>query len=349
MRGRFHGLASAALLLFLGAPPPAPQDPFALFQPTLTLTASERSRLDRGETLVRALPAENGEIATFAAVRINADGSRLAEWINEVAQLLRSAVVPMVGRFSSPPRPGDLDSLSLDEDDLDAIRRCQPSDCEIKLTASEIARLRRAIAVEDDSWKSEAQRVFRHIMLERVQAYLAGGMAAASVHGDRAEASASAEVFASLVRHSLYLTEHLPTLADFLLYYPRPGIDSPGESFVYWSKERLAGRTIIGATHVAIVRPGNGSTEVVVAGKQIFASRYMSGLLNMTTVVRSLSGQHYLVYLNRSHVDVLDRWFGGVARMVIERRVRGDAAQILQGLRMRLESGPPGTADAVPS
>jgi hypothetical protein len=149
-----------------------------------------------------------------------------------------------------------------------------------------------------------------------------------------------ADAFSSIVRHSRFLTEHLPALADYLVLFPRAAAPS-AESFVYWSTERLAGRTIISATHVTILRGHQPLPEVIVAGKQIFATRYMSGLLNVTTIVRGGEGRHYLVYLNRSHVDLLDRWFGSLARMVIERRVKDEAGEALRGLRRRLESGPP--------
>ena len=316
-------------------------DPFAFFRPTVVVGAADRERLDRGDVIVRALPSETGEIAIFTAVRVNVDGPRLASWVADIAQLLKSPIVPQIARFSTPPRIEDLDSFDLDDDDLDEIRRCQPADCGLKLGASEIAPLRAAIEDERTNWRSAAQTAFRRLMLKRVQAYLEGGLAALRPEADRGESPTVPDAFSSIVRHSAYLGEHLPALADDLVRYPRRAMPD-ADSFIYWSKERLAGRTIVSATHVSILRPGGHSLpEVVVAGKQVFATRHMSGLLNITTIVRGPLGEHYLVYVNRSRVDVLDRWFGGVARMVIDRRVKGDASEALRGLRRRLESGPP--------
>jgi hypothetical protein len=49
----------------------------------------------------------------------------------------------------------------------------------------------------------------------------------------------------------------------------------------------------------------------------------------------------YLVYLNRSRIDVLDGFLGGFVRRIVERRLRSEAADVVRGLRRRLESGEP--------
>jgi hypothetical protein len=316
-------------------------EPFGFFRPTVLLTAGDRDRLERGEALQRVLPALDGEVAIFAAIRVNADGRRLTAWVRAIGQLLKSPIVPEIARFSSPPRLDDLDGFALDDDDLSAIQRCQPGDCELKLAASEIALLQTSMAAERGNRQRAAQGAFRRVMLERVQAYLASGHEGLPASTHRDEPMSLPDPFSLIVHHSAYLGEHLPLFADYLVRAPFGALPN-SESFVYWSKERLAGRTIVSATQVSILQPGDDSLpEVVVAGRQIFATRYLSGLLNITTIVRGTSGQHYLVYLNRSHVDVLTRWFGSVARMVIEHRVKSEAADVLQGLRQRLESGPP--------
>ena len=106
----------------------------------------------------------------------------------------------------------------------------------------------------------------------------------------------------------MFLTLHAPVLADVLRHGPRP--PRPGvESFLYWSKERLGGRPTISVTHVAIVEPGGVLPEVIAAGQEIFATHYTTASLNITAIVRGTQpGEHYLVYLNRSRVDVFQRW-----------------------------------------
>jgi hypothetical protein len=51
---------------------------------------------------------------------------------------------------------------------------------------------------------------------------------------------------------------------------------------------------------------------------------------------------NYLVYVNRSQLDLLGGIFGFLKRSVLEGRIRRDTPKILRGLRDRLESGEPG-------
>lgn len=61
-----------------------------------------------------------------------------------------------------------------------------------------------------------------------------------------------------------------------------------------------------------------------------------------TAVIRGEPGAfNYLVYLNRSDVDMLGGVFGGLVRWFMQRRLKAEAATVLQGLRRRLESGAP--------
>jgi hypothetical protein len=68
----------------------------------------------------------------------------------------------------------------------------------------------------------------------------------------------------------------------------------------------------------------------------------VTGSPSLSAITRdSASGPRYLVYVRRSRADVLGGAFGGIVRRMVERRVRGEAPSVLDGLRNRLESGEP--------
>jgi hypothetical protein len=75
----------------------------------------------------------------------------------------------------------------------------------------------------------------------------------------------------------------------------------------------------------------------MVVGKQIFASRYINGALSMTAVTAPDAGGRYLIYLNRSTVDLLGGVFGGITRAVLESRLTGEVPELVGRLRDRLE------------
>ena len=124
-----------------------------------------------------------------------------------------------------------------------------------------------------------------------------------------------------------------------------PGV----ESFVYWSKEQIAGKPIVSATHVSTLRSDDPDLpEGLAATVGIFSTHYVDASLGVMAVVReSAGGPGYLVYINRSQVDVLGGIFGGLVRMVVQRRLRSEATDVLRDIRKRLESGnPPAPATA---
>lgn len=302
-------------------------DPFAFFDPPVVVGADERDRLDRGEAVAWTLPAASRTLALFGAIRVAVDGDRLSDWARNIAALKRSAFVLEIGQFSNPPRLEDLDGLTFDADDLRDLRRCRPGDCAFQLADDEIASLQQSVFGRSAQWRLAALHdAFRGLLLRRAQDYLAGG---------RKGPAPPAFLFANW-----------PSLAVYLEQYPRaPGPDV--ETFLYWSKERLGGRPVISVTHVTVARGRRPEQpDALIVGRQVCALRYLQGAWTFTAIVDSGAHDVYLAYMNQSEVSALGGFFGGLVRFIVERRVRSEATEVLQGLRRRLESGgPPGPTD----
>jgi hypothetical protein len=312
------------------------------------VSAGDRERIDRDEVLARVLSGKSGQLAVFVVTRLNAPPDALVAWMRAIAELKRSKFVLAIGRFSDPPRPSDLEDLTLDPRDLDAIRRCRPGDCGLKLSAGEIESLTAVVATAGAEWREAAQREFRRLLAERVVQYRAGGLVALASPADR-KLRRPDEALSAIIQQSPYLAK-LPHVVAWLKDYPRA--DSKVESFFYWSKEYYGGgKPVISITHVGIVRPESDHRlpAILVAGKQIFATHYFEGGLGLTMVLRDdINGTPYLAYINRSQVDMLRGFLGVFVRGVLEDRVERQAPLIVRGLRTRLESGNPPDADSDP-
>lgn len=318
--------------LFAAASAP-PVDPFAFFQPAVAVTASDRARLGRGEPVARVLPADDGDVAVWVAVPATIDGDRLVAWVRRIEALKKSSYVLAIARFSDPPRLDDLRALTLDEDDVSEIQGCRPGHCGLKLSASEMAALKAAAP-------DRVQQRFRELVLDRVRLYIASGDAPS--YEDGAEPVSPTHVFSAILDRSTFLAARVPAFAESLrtaAVRRPPG----GDTFLYWSKERVADKPIVSVTEVHILRSQNPALpEALVAGRQIFSSHYISGSLGLTALMRGApGGPHYLVYVNRTNVDVLRGTFGGIIRWFAERRLKSDATNVLGALRRRLESGNP--------
>jgi hypothetical protein len=277
----------------------------------------------------------------FVATRLNAPPDALVAWMRAIAELKRSKFVLAIGRFSDPPRLSDLEDLTLDQSELDAIRRCRPGDCGLKLSAGEMEPLTAALGRAGAEWRDIAQREFRQLLIERIE-YRGGGLAALAPPADRKRSRRPDEALSTIVGQSPYFAK-LPQVVAWLKDYPHA--DSSVESFFYWSKEYYGGgKPVISITHVGIVRPESDHRlpAILVAGKQIFATHYFEGGLGLTMVLRDTAhGTPYLAYINRSQADMLREFFGAFVRGVFEDRVERQAPLIVRGLRARLESGNP--------
>jgi hypothetical protein len=313
--------------------------PFRWLEPEAIVSPEDFKRLARGEVVVKPLSARSGQLGVFAVTALNAQPDIFVAWIREISQLQRSKAITASGRFSEPPVLRDLDGLHLDARDVESIRACRPGHCDLKLTASEIEVLRRTADGGRD-----VQAAFRRVVLDRLLVYRSGGLEAVAVPADRNGETPPNQVFAALQAGAPYIPRSAPRLATWL-GQPERAADLDVESFYYWSKEYYSsGKAMVALTQVGVTRaPGGGSApEVAVAGKQLFATRYMNGMLTHITLAQdAVSGQRYMTYTNRAQLDVLTGFWGGVVRKIINSRLRGDAATVLGTLRSRIESGPP--------
>jgi hypothetical protein len=325
-------------------------DPFEFFHPELVLTSAERARLDTGQPIVKTLESADDEVAIFSAIRIGIGGDRLVAWVRRIQALKQGRYAPTVRRFSQPPVLDDLASLELDEVDLDDLRRCRPGSCGLKLGETEIVTLARLAREHRPDANTAVQLAFRQQVLERARSYLAGGLGTVLRPRDTDRSPSAEREFAPLLAHSRFLSIGLPTLTTFLTHYPAIAAEDV-ESFLYWSNERLSGKPIISINHVAVVRrdADGGGPDAAVVSRQVFATHYISASLTVTAILGGGAGApRYLAYLNRSRVDVLNGFFGGLVRRLMERRLREDSVQVVDELRRRLEAGEPPASELVP-
>lgn len=314
----------------------------ACFPLALSLTPADYGRLDGGEPVIALIPSEGRHIAIRAATKIDADPGRLIEWTRHIEDFQRSSYVRAIGRFSQPPRIEDLETLTLDEDDLSALRRCRPGKCDVKLDDDEIVRMRMAAEQAGADWRRSVQLVFRAAVLERAQRYLAEGLGPSAAYHDRKTRIHLESEFLALTSDVALVYPSLFPLTNYLALYPSSRSDHI-ESFLYWSKEELGAKPIVSVTHVAMTASGDDRRrETLVAKKQIYASHYILAALSFTAITTAANGRdRYLVYLNHSRSDVFDGLFGGFIRRVIQRRLRAEGPPVLDQMRRRLESVAP--------
>src|SRR5262245_23893598 len=163
MRERLVLMIPLALMTLVAATVASTSDPARAFlMSAFKLSAAEIGRLDGGQVVSRTLDVENGrEVATLGIVRIRTTPSTYVERLADIATFKRTDDVLQIGKFSSPPRPEDVASLTIEDSDLRRLRECRVEDCDVRLPAEGIERLRREIDWHAPDASRQATRLVR--------------------------------------------------------------------------------------------------------------------------------------------------------------------------------------------
>ena len=331
-------LSMLALIPLVAAPGASTSDPARTFLiKAFSLSAAEIGHIDRGEVLSRTLDVKNRrELATLGIVRIKTTPSTYVERLADITTFKRTDGVLQIGTFSSLPQPADVASLTIDEPDLNRLRECRVEDCEVRLSAQDIERFRREIDWLAADASPKARLLVQQLLVNYVARYRHSGIAETMEYADRTPRLNVGREFASLVDADTIMSDYAPRLRRHLLEYPTSSAEKMTD-FVYWSKELVRGRPVISITHVAMAPAVDDSPVAYAIGsKQIYAMHYYDASLGLTLLVpdrTAATPATYVVYLNRSRIDLFDGLFGGVARRMVAGRARGLVAEQLQRLQ----------------
>jgi hypothetical protein len=314
----------------------APEE-LAFLEPWFTPSHNERQKLAGRGVVVRALPSNGKQIAVLAACAIALSPEAFVARVQSAWEVEQNGLA--AGRFGDPPAASDLARLSLDDGDIDRLRRCRPGDCRLNLSDGEIAALRSSLATRSNGESGDVQQIFRNVIVERARRYLSGGLDAVPDYHDRSDPVPPAKVFAEILAQAPYITGRLPRIATYLERFPATDV-RPDASFLHWSRVIMNEKAVVRVSHVSIFRSAGGPAlpQVAVVGQQVYASRYMNGELAVTLLFSGASGSaNYLVHVDRSELDELGGAFSGLKRSLMEGRITREAAGALAGLRDRLE------------
>jgi hypothetical protein len=305
-------------------------------------TQQDLSDLAGGNPAARILdPSVPTEVVPFGTVRVSASAEFFVEKFRDIATFKKGREVLQIGKFHSPPRLEDLDALTLGQDEIETLKRCRVGDCGLKMTAGMITRLQKEVNWTAPEWQRLAMITYRRILFDFVNSYLDKGSAALAVYQDKPEPLRLADQLRSILQASPYLRQYLPELNDHLIRFP-DGRVPDSEHFLYWSQEKFGFKPVVSITHVTICRVmQGGATSYVIASMQVYADHYFTGSLGLSAFVdrdrRQPGSDAYLMYLNRTRVDLLQGFFSGLKRFFIKRRLLDGMDKYLRLVKQRLE------------
>ena len=290
------------------------------------VSAADIARIDSGQVVTRTLEVKNRrEVATLGIARIRTTPAMYVERLIDIAAFKRTEDIVQIGKFGDQPQAPDVASLTIEDADLKLLRDCRVEACGVRLPEADIERLRREIDWRVPDASRRAGEFVRQRLVDYAIRYRAGGAAAGMEYAATSSRLDVGREFAALVAADTTTWKYVPQLQRHLLDYPSAGDDRMVD-FVYWSKERVHRRLVVSLTHVAIAPVVEPSPiSVAIASKQIYATHYFDASLGLTLLVAdpNAPGQAtYVVYLNRSRIDLFDGLFGGMARRIVVGKAR---------------------------
>ncbi len=320
-----HALGASLILLVcacfpgLAASQEQPPEPEQLLTKYFGFSRDQVVQIQQGAAIVKILKPPKHEIAVVAAVRFNVPVDFFVARFHDIERHKKSGSVLQVRKLSDPPQAEDFAGLTLLPQDLQDLKGCQPGQCQVKLSRSQIEVIQRLDFAAPEAGE-QATALMRSLLADYARANSAGGNQAMVVYEDKGNPAASGTQFAELLGESSYLVEYAPEFLDYLRSLPEKTPLSV-DRFLYWSKENYGHdlKAIVSITDAIVYQQAAGRVPpVLLASKQIYANHYFESSLGLTMLFGPMEGDpspsFYIVYVNRSRIDLLRKWYSVFAR-----------------------------------
>ena len=304
-------------------------------------TDAECAAVDRGESVARLLETDAREIAVIGAVRIAGPREALIARYRDIGHLKRNALVLDASRFSRTPAPVDLSSLSLEDHSLD-LRSCRPGDCQVRLSASDVARFHREVNWHGADWRYKSASVWRDVLTSYATGYLAAGRKALPEYVNKPELLSVASELSLLVREYQFVAAYSP---EFHAYLQEFGPQAPAgsEHTLYWTKEDFTIRPIVRISHQVIYRTSAPVPAAFIATNQVYADHYLDAALGLILAIDAAgdgSGAgFYMIAVNRARTRSLSGFLRKFVRTTVQNRSRDGLRKMLTSTKLGIETG----------
>ena len=278
----------------------------------------------------------------FGIVWIDAPIDFFVEKYKEIETFEAGSGVLQIKKLSEPPRLEDFESLTIPDEDFEALPKCKVGDCDVKASEANLERLQREVDWDAPDARERATRVVHDMVLSYIEAYRRGGNAELAVYRDKKRPNFIAEEFAGLLENSPYLPIYFPEFHEYLLNYPQAELPH-SEDFFYWAKNDFGLKPIVRLNHVTIYRPPSDPyAGVAIASKQLYCSHYFHTALELRYLARDSARPDakgfYFMNLNRSRSDGLTGFTGLVLGRTIKNRTREGQQSFLERTKRKVES-----------
>jgi len=257
------------------------------FKQDIGPTKDEITAIRSGQPVAKTLPSRTpSEVFLFGAVYIHAAPQSYIRFVRDFDRRRELPSYWALQVFSNPPRLSDLKDFSFDNDEVQALRKCTPGDCQIQLPASSIEELQRSINWDAVDVNEQVNRLLQKTALQRLLAYQRKGNQALGVYNDKRNPTVVPKQFAYMLTYAKALPAHLPDFYTYLLSYPNAKPTNVEDTF-YWARVKFGLKPTLRVVQMVTIS-GNPTDPVAyaIAEKQLYSSHYFETALDLSFCVR---------------------------------------------------------------
>ena len=167
-------LVVALPIVLRGIQQTAESQPAALFA-QVGLTPEQRDAIDRGRAVAKVLPwGKASEVYVFGAVHIDGSPATYLKAARNVSRLAATPAYLAVGELPASPTTADLSRLSLDPDDIKALKECREGACDVQLPTASIQAFHDSVNWERPDAAAQVNGLARGMVLDLVREYRRG-------------------------------------------------------------------------------------------------------------------------------------------------------------------------------
>jgi hypothetical protein len=341
---KYRILAAMFLFLALGCAATtvrAQQQPQTFFKQQAGLSDSDIQSIQSGQVMTKVLiPVDKKYgILVFGAVYVKGTTDQFAAAVRNVKGLMQNKVYLDVQEFSvngAPPQPSDFDRVTFSRTDVDALRNCQPGDCDLQVF--NVENFKKQIDWNSGDRYNQANQLARKMIYEGIMKYMSGGLRSLGSYSDRRKPLSLYQATKDMIGGSYYLpADKSGGIYQDVVNYPQDKL-AGSDDFFYWANLNFGEGPVIQVNHVSLFPKGVGVVKFVVASEQLYASRYIRVALQMFYCVPDTSNPKqpgfYLIEMNDSRMPD----FSGL-KLVVVRKVATGKAQDATRDMLSLYSG----------
>lgn len=302
----------------------------------LSLNPKEITRMMKGEIVVKKLKThDDRDIAVLGAMLLDVPSEATVEAARDIKTFKEGKEILALGKFDTYD-PQEMNSLNLEEDEIEDLGDCRVRDCDMKMPGAWIEKLSK----ETD--KTKRVQLLRSLLADYAKDYaLRGNKAVLNYENTKHPVAAQTE-FVGILQDSSYLQALAPDFYHYLKEYPEKQVAGT-DNFIYWSNETFGFKPLINLTHVSIYKWSQ--TELngyMIASRQVFADHYCDASLGLTILMDrptsdGQSAGSYLIYINRSRIDMLGGFLSSLRRALTLPRIRGGLERHMKSMKERVE------------